>query len=406
MKVSILTLLLGAVQNLFCEFTIARTDTTTRGLIVYAICKITPSSSIAVDPHIAIYFRPISGIFQTALSGVTLDIGMFYDGPELAPGCRLTPLPHVPQQGCHNDEGDLKENMTKEIASIDFYSDGTRCRGRLFLPEGEEWPPVVVMGHGLGAQQDFRLPAFAERFVARGLAVFTFDYRHWGESDGEPRQLLIPQKQKQDWHAALACVRGLAQVDGKRLAIWGSSFGGAHVIQVAADDHNISAVVSQVMAADTASAVKSFGLGYMLKTASLSIADSLRGMLGLKPLYLPLVGKPGETAVMNTAECWDGYLGLVPEGSNWRNEVTARSVLRLASYRATTVAHKVTAPTLLMGGQHDSLVAIEDIRKLAAKMPDAVLQEYDCDHFQPYYPPMFETFVSRQADFLVEKLKP
>ena len=132
----------------------------------------------------------------------------------------------------------------------------------------------------------------------------------------------------------------------------------------------------------------------------------VRGLVGLSPLYLPLVGKPGETAVMNTPECWDGYLGLVPEGSSWRNAVTARSVLRLVAYRAIKVAHKVTSPTLLMGGRHDSLVAIEDIRKLAAKMPDARLREYDCDHFQPYYPPMFETFVTEQADFLVEQLKP
>ena len=260
------------------------------------------------------------------------------------------------------------------------------------------------MGHGLGAQQDFRLPAIAEHFVQCGLAVFTFDYRHWGESDGEPRQLLIPQRQKQDWHAALAYVRGLPQVDSTRLAIWGSSFGGAHVIQVAADDHAISAVVSQVLAADTASAATSFGLSYMLKTVGLGIVDALRGLLGLSPLYIPLVGRPGDIAVMNTPECWKGYLGLVPEGSSWKNEVTARSVLLLAAYRAISVAHKVTAPTLLMGGQRDSLVAIEDIRKLAARMPNAVLQEYDCDHFKPYYSPMFETFVEEQANFLIEKL--
>ena len=285
-----------------------------------------------------------------------------------------------------------------------FDSHGTDCAGTLFLPDGVERPAVVVMGHGLGAQQDFRLPAFAQRFAERGLAVFTFDYRHWGESAGEPRQLLIPQKQKQDWHAALAHVRGLPQVDGERLAIWGSSFGGAHVIQVAADDHDISAVVSQVLAADTASAVKAFGLVYMLKSTLIGLTDTLRGALGLSPLYFPLVGRPGDNAVMNTPECWDGYLGLVPEGSTWKNEVTARSLLKLPLYRATLVAHKVTAPTLLMGGVHDALVAIEDIRIMAAKMPNAELREYECNHFEPYYEPLFETFVTEQADFLVGKL--
>jgi len=261
------------------------------------------------------------------------------------------------------------------------------------------------MGHGLGAQQDFRLPAFAERFVEEGLAVFTFDYRHWGESEGEPRHLLLPQRQKQDWHAALAHVRGLAEVDGDRVGIWGSSFAGAHVIHVAAEDHDIRAVVSQVLAADTAAAVRGFGLSVMLKSSLLGIVDSLKGLLGMQPVYLPLVGKPGELAVLNTEECWEGYLGLVPENSAWQNRVTARSMLHLPLYRAVKVAHKVVAPTLLMGGIHDSLVAIEDIRELARRLPGSEPREYDCNHFEPYYSPMFETFSGEQAEFLARHLK-
>lgn len=296
--------------------------------------------------------------------------------------------------------------MSAIITQSHFNSNGTDCAGTLYLPAGVERPPVVVMGHGLGAQQDFRLPAFAERFVERGLAVFSFDYRHWGRSEGEPRQLLIPRRQLADWHAALAYVRSIPEVDGTRLGIWGSSFGGAHVIHVAAQDHNIKAVVSQVLAADTANAVRGFGISYLLKSTLLGLTDALRGLLRMPPLYFPLVGKPGDMAVMNTAECWDGYLGLVPEGSTWKNHVTARSLLLLPLYRAIKVAHQIRSPTLLMGGVHDSLVAIEDIRALAQRLPGADLREYDCDHFQPYYPPMFETFVTEQADFLVEKLQP
>jgi len=260
------------------------------------------------------------------------------------------------------------------------------------------------MGHGLGAQQDFRLPAFAERFVQEGLAVFTFDYRHWGESEGEPRHLLLPQRQKQDWHAALAHVRGLPEVDGEHIGIWGSSFAGAHVIHVAAEDHAIRAVVSQVLAADTAAAVRGFETATMLKSTGLGLLDSLRGLLGMQPVYIPIVGKPGELAVLNTQECWEGYLGLVPENSSWQNRMAARSILHIPLYRAVKVADKVRAPTLLMGGVHDSLVDIEDIRKLAKRLPGAELREYECNHFEPYYPPLFETFAGEQAQFLAKHL--
>ncbi len=294
--------------------------------------------------------------------------------------------------------------MNTASRELSFNSGGERCAADLYLPAGVEHPPVVVMGHGLGALKDFRIPAFAERFVERGMAVFAFDYRHWGASTGEPRQLLSPKRQLEDWLAALAYVRGLKEVDGSRLGIWGSSFGGAHVIHVAARDHGVSAVVAQVLAADTLSAVRGFGLGYLLKSTVLGTLDLVGGLLGFKPIYFPLVGRPGETAVMNTPECWDGYLPLVSAGSDWQNHLTARSLLSLPLYRAIKVADKVQAPTLLMGGVHDSLVAIEDIRALARRMPRAELREYDCDHFQPYYPPLFETFVTTQADFFAREL--
>ena len=55
--------------------------------------------------------------------------------------------------------------MSHTVTPSHFVSHGIDCAGKLFLPDNIERPPVVVMGHGLGAQQDFRLPAFAQRFA-------------------------------------------------------------------------------------------------------------------------------------------------------------------------------------------------------------------------------------------------
>jgi len=132
-------------------------------------------------------------------------------------------------------------------ADSDFTSGGTRCSGWLYLPEAATpRPPVVVMAHGFGAERTFRLPAFAERFVARGLAVFLFDYRGFGASDGAPRQWVSPRRHLEDWLAAVEHVKGLASVDPGRLALWGTSFGGGHVLVVAARTPGITAVVAQV----------------------------------------------------------------------------------------------------------------------------------------------------------------
>lgn len=45
-------------------------------------------------------------------------------------------------------------------------------------------PPIVVMGHGMGAQKDIGLWMYGERFCEAGMAVLVFDYRGFGGSEG------------------------------------------------------------------------------------------------------------------------------------------------------------------------------------------------------------------------------
>jgi len=47
-----------------------------------------------------------------------------------------------------------------------------------------------VLAHGFGGVREARLDAFAERFGDAGLAALVFDYRYFGASTGEPRQLI------------------------------------------------------------------------------------------------------------------------------------------------------------------------------------------------------------------------
>ena len=118
---------------------------------------------------------------------------------------------------------------------VDFPSGDTFCAAWLYVPEGLGAPaPVIILGHGLGATREMRLDAFAERFAQAGFAVLAFTYRHFGDSGGSPRQLLSIKRQLVDWDAAIAHVKARGDVDGSRIAVWGSSFGGGHAITVAA----------------------------------------------------------------------------------------------------------------------------------------------------------------------------
>src|SRR3954468_17598622 len=91
---------------------------------------------------------------------------------------------------------------------------------------------AVVLGHGLSAVRDQRLPAYAERFADAGLAALLFDYRHFGASGGEPPRLLDIGEHVDDWRTAIRWARERFA----RVGLFGSSFGGGHVIAIAAED--------------------------------------------------------------------------------------------------------------------------------------------------------------------------
>jgi uncharacterized protein len=106
-------------------------------------------------------------------------------------------------------------NRTEE----EFFSLGTRCAAWLYRPTGIENPPIIIMAHGFAGERSFGLPDFAERFVAQGWAVYIFDYRCFGDSDGTPRNNVNPYKHNEDWDAAIISVRNLTGIDASKIVL-------------------------------------------------------------------------------------------------------------------------------------------------------------------------------------------
>lgn len=290
-------------------------------------------------------------------------------------------------------------------SDIEFDSDGITCRGWLYepeMPEGVSTRPCIVMAHGLGGTRDAGLEPYARHFCEAGYFVLLFDYRHFGASDGEPRQLLSIGRQLDDWAAAIACARDLPQVDAGRIALWGSSFSGGHVIVAAARDGGIDAVCAQGPMMDGLAATRALvqyaGVGRLLKLGGLGLVDQLRGWLGLAPLYVPLVAPPGGFAAMSSDDAESGYRAITPPG--WRNEMTARVALHLATYRPIAHADQVPCPTLLCVCLRDSVAPASAAFALAQKLGEkAEVKQYDIGHFDIYVGAGFKQASADQLAF-------
>ncbi|MEZ5114512.1 MAG: alpha/beta fold hydrolase [Nocardioidaceae bacterium] len=201
----------------------------------------------------------------------------------------------------------MTEQNRKDIA---FASGKERCAAWLYLPEGasaDHKVPIIVMAHGLGGVRRARLDAFAERFCAAGYACLVFDYRHFGDSTGMPRELLRVPLQREDYHAAIAHARTIPEVDPERVVLWGTSFSGGHVIVTAAEDPRVVAAIAQCPFTDGIASVLAINPIVSAKLTVLATQDAALAASGKGLVRVPLVGAPGETALMTAPDAKPGY---------------------------------------------------------------------------------------------------
>lgn len=293
--------------------------------------------------------------------------------------------------------------MASGRLDLTFPSGGTSCAAWLYLPgcaSAEHRAPVIVMAHGLGGTRELRLGAYAERFRDAGYACLVFDYRHFGDSQGQPRQLLAIDLQLEDWRAAIAFARAREELDPERVVLWGTSFAGGHVIAVAAADQHIAATISQCPFTDGIASARATGPIASARVGARALRDLLAARRGRPPVMVPLIGPPGSTGMMTTPDAEPGYLAIQPEGVELRNEVAARIALALPRYRPGRRARDLRCPMLFCICEHDSVAPARRSVRHARRASRADIVVYPIGHFDIYVGEWFERAVAGQLAFL------
>jgi uncharacterized protein len=300
------------------------------------------------------------------------------------------------------------------MSQVEFDSGGERCVATHLAGAGDAFAgadgrrPCVVLGHGFGGTVDSGLMPFAERFAAAGLDALAFDYRHFGLSGGEPRQLLSIRRQHEDWAAAIGHARSLQGVDPERIVVWGSSFAGGHVVAVAVADGRVAAAISQVPGMDGAAAVANVaryaGAGQLFRLTLAGLRDLLASLRGGAPVSVAVVGAPGTLAVMSSDDAEPGMRAVA--GPSWRNEVAARIMLVAGSYRPGLKADQLPCPMLVQIADRDSVAPVKAAQDAVWRATGrAELRTYPIGHFDIYRGEPFERAVADQLHFLQRHLR-
>jgi predicted dienelactone hydrolase len=99
--------------------------------------------------------------------------------------------------------------------------------------------PTVIMSHGLGSQKDMGLVKYASSFAEHGYGVVVIDYLSFGGSTTQHGSLA--RNHINPWNHILDIKRTLSflrsgefdqRFDSSRVALWGTSFAGGHMLMV------------------------------------------------------------------------------------------------------------------------------------------------------------------------------
>jgi fermentation-respiration switch protein FrsA (DUF1100 family) len=295
------------------------------------------------------------------------------------------------------------------MSAVEFDSGGVRCAGVHLGGEGDAFAgpdgsrPCVVLANGFGATVDSGLEPYVERFAAAGVDALAFDYRHFGASDGQPRQLLSIPRQLEDYAAAIAFARSLDGVDPDRIVVWGSSYSGGHVVPVAVADGRVAAVIAQIPAMDGLAALINIaryaGPGHLARLTLAGLRDVASSLRGRPPVMVAVVGPPGSVAAMTAPDSEAGYRSIA--GPSWRNEVAARIALRTGAYRPGLQADQLPCPMLVQIADRDTVAPVKAAQDAAWRATGrAEVRTYPIGHFDIYTGEPFQRAIADQLHFL------
>ncbi len=283
-----------------------------------------------------------------------------------------------------------------------FKSAGSKVAAHLYFPENATNAPGIVMCHGFAGVKELLLPNFAERFSANGYAALTFDYRGFGQSEGESGRL-IPALQVEDILNAISFMRSCSNVDKDRIALWGTSFGGANAIIAATQDVKINCIAVQL----------AFGNGKRVITngQSENETSNLFALIEKMQMRKATTGKELMVPIHKVLSdhqskaFYERHVELFPA---LKIKIPFLTVAETIKHQPEKVIGKIKTPILITAAGKDSVNPMEEseiLFKLANEPKDLHIIE-DATHYEVYSGTYFEQAIARQLSWFDTYMNP
>ncbi len=122
--------------------------------------------------------------------------------------------------------------------------------GNLFIPKGladATRSPAIIVGHPMGAVKEQSSNLYAQKLAEQGFVTLALDLSFWGESEGMPRNAVLPDMYAEDFSAAVDYLGTRPFIDRQRIGVLGICGSGSFVISAAKIDPRMKAIATVSM---------------------------------------------------------------------------------------------------------------------------------------------------------------
>jgi len=122
--------------------------------------------------------------------------------------------------------------------------------GNLFIPKGlnqNTKNPAIIVGHPMGAVKEQSANLYATKMAEQGFVTLSLDLSFWGESEGQPRNAVLPDVYAEAFSAAVDFLGTRPFVDRARIGVLGICGSGSFVISAAKIDPRMKAIATVSM---------------------------------------------------------------------------------------------------------------------------------------------------------------
>lgn len=158
-----------------------------------------------------------------------------------------------------------------------------------------------------------------------------------------------PAAQLAQFGTALGHLAELDGIDADRLGVWGPSLAGGHVLRLAATDDRVRCAVALVPFVDTDSTDTPPELLEAI------IADAVARDGGAEYRTIPIVGPPGDLAVITTDAAAEMGEVMADAAPTLLNEVTIASLIEMAAYKPLADVDAIRVPLRVVLASEDSV---------------------------------------------------